>query len=174
MPFKRLYAVTIYNEPAGQNASVIGITRFAPTNPSPIMITWSSTFETGVKSIDRDHASLIQCLNELEQAIAAGKGSRKIPETLATLEKYARDHFLREELCMHKVACPMAATNAAAHKSFLAQVAHARERCESPNAGAFVATEIHRRLCVWMTEHILQVDVVGLRSCRRSALADLK
>lgn len=137
------------------------------------MITWTSDYETGVKSIDRAHQALVQCLNELERAIAGGKGSREIPRVLDTLEKYAQVHFLREEGCMRKIQCPMATANAAAHRSFLEQLAQARERCAAPAAGAFVAAETHRRLSEWLTGHILQVDVAGLKSCPRAAVASL-
>lgn len=132
------------------------------------MLTWSSEYETGVQSIDSDHRQLVRSLNELEKAIAEGQGSARIGSLLSFLEKYAAEHFTREEACMHRHQCPVAAVNKAAHGQFLAKFEAARQRvAQAPAAGALVAIQTHRELCDWMVNHILRVDL-NIKGCVRS------
>lgn len=131
------------------------------------MITWSPNYNTGVASIDTQHQKLVGYLNELEAAIAKGAGSREIPALVAKMESYADEHFRHEEGCMHRVNCPTAQQNVTAHKEFMTMVAQAKGRlASSGNTAALVASRMHRELSDWTVNHILRIDVDGLKRCR--------
>ncbi len=129
------------------------------------MISWSSEYETGVASVDADHRRLMEGLNELEQALSSGSGSRRIGEVLAFLASYAADHFAREEACMNRFNCPTAIANKAAHRDFIIKFTAAQSRIEkSPNSAALIALQVHRELSDWIVNHILRIDS-ALKTC---------
>ncbi|PTY05498.1 hemerythrin [Opitutaceae bacterium EW11] len=129
------------------------------------MLTWSPEFETGVAMIDNDHQQLVKGLNDLERALADGQGSAKIANLLAFLEKYAAEHFRREEDCMQRHRCPVAAANEKAHQQFMAKFASAKARiAKSPGSSALVAIQTQRELSDWIVQHILRVDL-HIKAC---------
>ncbi len=128
------------------------------------MITWKSEFDTGVAEVDHDHKRLVEGLNKLEELLTTGKGSETIPAVLAFLERYANEHFAREETCMHRMQCPTLAANIAAHAQFRLTFAKAKEKLQNPAAGALVARQVHTELVNWITTHIMKIDM-GLRRC---------
>lgn len=131
------------------------------------MLTWKSEFETGEPQIDADHRMLVDGLNQLETALHDGRGSQAVSSLLDFLDRYSTIHFAREEKCMAEVRCPVAARNVQAHEQFRRIFATARTRLGSGGATALIAVRIHRELCDWITNHILQVDS-GLKACLRA------
>lgn len=133
------------------------------------MLKWSSDYDTGVPSVDADHRKLVEGLNQLEMALATGRGSKEIPALLAFLEEYATGHFAREESCMNRMRCPTAAANKAAHQEFIATFGKAKQKiATSSGSAALVAMQVHRELCDWMVNHILRIDT-ALRICKPPA-----
>jgi len=135
----------------------------APTTFSP-MIIWKAEFETGVAEVDTDHKRLVDGLNKLEELLATGQGSEHINSVLDFLGRYADQHFTREEACMHRYQCPMAAANKAAHAQFRDTFTRAREKLAKTNSGALVARQVHGELVAWLSNHILKIDT-SLRGC---------
>ena len=119
--------------------------------------------------MDGEHRTLIENLNRLETAIQTGAGTSRIIEAVDALEAFAAAHFSREEACMHRLRCPTAAANRAAHGEFLAKVRQARTRIQSSGCSILVAGTFHRELCDWTSAHLTTVDS-AVRSClsRRS------
>ncbi len=131
------------------------------------MIVWKPEFDTGVAEVDHDHKRLAEGLNKLEELLQTGRGSEGIPAVLDFLERYANEHFAREETCMHRLKCPTAAANVTAHAQFRQTFAKAKEKLQNPAASALVARQVHGELVAWITSHILKIDM-GLRSCPRA------
>ncbi len=138
-----------------------------PHNRPPNMIVWKTEFDTGVAEVDHDHKRLVEGLNKLEELLQTGRGSESIPAVLGFLERYANEHFAREEACMHRLKCPNAAANVAAHAQFRQTFAKAKDKLQNASAGALVARQVHGELVAWITNHILRIDM-GLRSCPRT------
>ena len=128
------------------------------------MLNWKPEFDTGVAEVDNDHKRLVEGLNKLEELIKTGKGSESIPAVLAFLERYANEHFAREETCMHRMQCPTQAANLTAHAQFRETFAKAKESLAKPGASALVATRVHGELVAWLSTHIMKIDM-GLRRC---------
>jgi hemerythrin-like metal-binding protein len=127
------------------------------------MIIWSETFATGIPRVDRDHQTLIAIINELETALAEGRGSQIIEEILSRLARYADDHFLYEEGCMHRHRCAMAAANKQAHLQFSQMIVDARAELTASNR-ALTSRRVHLQLSNWFVNHVLTVDS-SLRGC---------
>ena len=60
-------------------------------------VQWSDDLTTGIDKIDNQHKNLIIKVNELLQAINAGKGKRQIGSMLEFLGEYVVEHFSTEE-----------------------------------------------------------------------------
>ncbi len=139
--------------------------RRARPAPVPyIMIIWKSEYETGVAEVDHDHQRLVEGLNKLEELLQTGRGSESVAAVLGFLERYANEHFSREETCMHRLKCPNAAANVAAHAQFRQTFAKAKEKLENPGSSALVARRVHGDLVEWITSHILKIDM-ALKTC---------
>jgi len=130
------------------------------------MITWNNEFATGVDFVDHDNQVLIDNLNRLEVALRDGEGAARIGDLLNFLERYAKEHFAREEKCMDQVRCPVAAHNRAAHKEFIASIAEAKDRLFATNSATAVSIKVHREMCQWIREHIMKIDL-NLRACAK-------
>lgn len=131
------------------------------------MISWSETFATGVARIDEEHQKLVAMLNQLEEAIQVGRGSKLISALVGDLRLYADRHFNHEESCMEQYRCPTAAENKEAHAHFREMLAKAQLRLTG-GGNALAAQQVHRELCEWIVKHVLRVDS-ALRSCKRTA-----
>ena len=128
------------------------------------MIIWSPEFETGIPEVDHDHQVLVDNLNRLETALQQRAGAEHINGMVAFLKRYAQQHFTREEGCMSRLHCPVAAANKIAHIKFIQTCAEARKKLESPTAASGVAIKIHSEMCAWIRDHILKIDL-NLRQC---------
>lgn len=128
------------------------------------MIHWKSEFDTGVAEVDHDHKRLVEGLNKLEELITTGRGSESISAVLGFLDRYSNEHFAREEACMHRMQCPAAAANKAAHAQFRETFAKAKAKLGGTGASALVARQVHSELVAWITNHILKIDM-NMRSC---------
>ena len=56
----------------------------------------------------------------------------------------------------------------AAHAQFRQTFAKAKDKLQNASAGALVARQVHGELVAWITNHILKIDVLGLRACARA------
>ena len=123
------------------------------------MISWKPDYETGVAEVDHDHKRLFEGINKLEELVQTGRASASIPAVIDFLERYANEHFAREEAWMERVKCPCAAANLAAHAQFRQTFAKAKERLKNPGTAALVAHQVHKELGDWLTNHILKIDI---------------
>ncbi len=58
---------------------------------------WNSTYESGIASINYNHRRLISALNDIDDMIENGAGSRAIGDGLGDLYNLATAHFALEE-----------------------------------------------------------------------------
>lgn len=132
------------------------------------MIQWSEKYSTGSDTLDYQHQTLIDNINQLEQVLSLTHPLREDCEYMVQmvdfLEFYANAHFKAEEECMEAFRCPAHALNQQAHANFMlifgAFKAHNR-------AEAFpreIVEQLHGVASSWIVEHILRVDT-QLRPC---------
>jgi hemerythrin len=132
------------------------------------MIEWTKEFETGFPLLDAQHRKLFDMIAEMTvflEAPAVDDG--KIQEFVASLEKYAREHFECEERCMDQTGCLAREINLEAHRIFLDGVV--RFKADFLGRGEkreFVAI-LQASLNAWLRNHILRVDS-ALRASKRT------
>lgn len=124
----------------------------------PEKITWSEAIETGVTLVDLQHKYLIDIINELAEAINSGEAGIRIGKILNLLKYYTEWHFGREELCMEKHACPVAAKNKKAHGHFMDTFEGFQQEYRASGGSLEIAERMYRVLTEWLVSHIQGVD----------------
>jgi hemerythrin len=115
---------------------------------------WDDKFATGVRQIDLQHLELIQLINELESAHAAGRQAEAIDEVLPRLGAYVLFHFGTEESLIPVQASAHAEKHRRQHAEFADRVAELREGIlDSDDLEALII--FLRR---WLVEHIMKTD----------------
>jgi hemerythrin len=121
-------------------------------------IAWDASMTTGVDSLDDEHRQLISWLNDLLSAMSLGRGSAEIAGLLDQLGSYSVTHFGREEECMAKYRCPVAAQNIAAHRDFVTTFTSFRHEFDRDGAAAHLVVRIEIEMMRWLTSHIKRTD----------------
>jgi hemerythrin len=120
------------------------------------LITWTNTLSVGIKEIDAQHQQLIKLINELHDAMKAGKGSAILGSTLGALADYTVYHFGTEEQMFKETGYPDAKAHMAEHKALTQQVLSIKAKFE---AGQSVITiDLMEFLRNWLNDHIKGVD----------------
>ena len=127
------------------------------------MIQWNASLATGHPQVDQDHQKLIVSLNELEIALKEGAGKEQVSQLIAFLNRYAREHFSREEAHMLRVGCPAHEENKREHAQFVAKLDGWVHRLNEGVSTALVL-EIFRETSAWIRVHIVRTDC-KLRGC---------
>jgi hemerythrin len=121
-------------------------------------ISWDPSMTTGVDSLDAQHKQLITWLNELLAAMSIGRGRTEVAGLLDQLGDYTVTHFGKEEECMIRYKCPVAAQNVSAHKEFIATFTSFREEFERDGATAHLVVRVESELMRWLAGHIKRTD----------------
>lgn len=82
-------------------------------------IEWDESMALGVRDIDDEHRSLVDCYNRVFQAIFSRNEPAIVETALQTLLDHTRDHFLSEEALMEGIDYPGLATHRAEHQALL-------------------------------------------------------
>lgn len=128
------------------------------------MTDWHTRFETGFPQIDEEHQEFFRRLDALRTALRSGAGRDKSAELIGLLQKYALQHFAREEAVMRQVGCAALGKNCAAHRAFAERMEGWLDLLCSGGGGDALAIDIEREASEWMEKHILQIDC-QLRHC---------
>jgi len=121
------------------------------------MMEWQDSFSVGVTAMDLQHKQLVAMVNQLFDAMRAGKGDLVVKTLLPNLASYTRSHFNAEEKLMHEAGFPDIAAHQAEHHILSQQVSDLLERIK---AGKMVATvSLATFLKNWLTSHILDTDM---------------
>jgi len=119
-------------------------------------IEWNNNMSVGNPAIDRDHRALIQYVNEMHSAMAAGKGKEIVGSILAKLVKYTQEHFGREEVIWKAGGYADFDRHKQQHVDLLNTVAEFKGKYDK---GAVLLTlDVMNFLRDWLTNHILKSD----------------
>ncbi|MDR2187823.1 MAG: bacteriohemerythrin [Azonexus sp.] len=121
-------------------------------------IIWSAALETGHRQIDLQHQELVVLINELTDALEAGREFEALDDVLPRLSSYVLFHFGTEEMLMPGLPAgnTHAAAHCQAHRNFtdrvkaLQESAAAGEKLEVGPLADFLKN--------WLTNHIMNTD----------------
>lgn len=120
------------------------------------LITWASMLSVGVKEIDEQHKKLVELINQLNDAMLAGKGREALGRILGELASYTQYHFSTEERLMTQHKYEESPQHKEQHKALIKQVGDFKAQFES--GSAMISVELMNFLRDWLTNHILKTD----------------
>lgn len=120
-------------------------------------IQWSEDYSVGISSIDEQHKTLINYINDLNTAMAVGEANIIIGDILLGLGQYTKKHFQYEEELFEKYGYPSSDSHIKEHQALLEQVSSLKLRFESDLSGS-LSLEIMQFLKNWLMNHIQKSD----------------
>jgi hemerythrin len=120
------------------------------------LLTWNSKYSVGIKTLDSQHTTLFDSLNELHSAMMNGQGRTITGPLLRNLVEYTRTHFSAEEALMAKSNFPGLAAHRLEHKHLTRQVEDFVGRLD--RGEATINLDLLKFLQEWLTGHIQSSD----------------
>jgi hemerythrin len=120
------------------------------------LFTWNDSYSVQVKAMDEQHKKLFALINQLHDAMAAGKARTMLGPILSELLDYTRTHFTAEEKALEKVAYPGLAEQKKEHAIFIGKIIEFQEKNEGGSLTASIETS--RFLRDWLLNHIMVID----------------
>jgi len=118
---------------------------------------WKEAYSVKIAEIDKQHKKLIDFVNELNEAMAQGKGKEASAKVLDALIDYTKVHFAYEEKLMRDNGYPDFAEHKAKHDKMAAKVLSLQQQCRQGNAS--LSFEVTKFLQDWLNKHILGTDM---------------
>ena len=124
------------------------------------MVEWEAKYETGVEDVDKQHQSLFEYINLMEECIEdkTFEGTR-IEIILNFFQMFAATHFSLEETCMLRTKCPAYDINQKAHKQFLEYYKSFRVKYKASDEKLKLLKEFHGVMIKWLSGHIMKIDM---------------
>lgn len=119
------------------------------------LMQWSQMFSVGVTQFDNEHKKLVDLLNNLHDAMKAGKGNDVIGKTLDGLISYTATHFASEEKLMQQHNYPAFAKHKTEHISLTNQALQIQKDF---HAGKALPSNLLQFLKDWLLKHIGNED----------------
>lgn len=121
------------------------------------LLTWTEKLSVGVGMLDEDHKRLVGMVNELFDAMQAGKGRDVLGRILDGLVQYTKIHFAHEESFFARTAYPAAAAHKQEHDALTQQVVEV-QRKYAAGGDAALSLEVLQFLKNWLVKHIQGSD----------------
>lgn len=132
-------------------------------------IDWTKDLETGNQTIDSQHKQLIQAINNLTTACAAGKGRDNLPETIDFLANYTAKHFGDEEKLQMQSKYPDYPNHKKLHDGFKAVVADLGQKLKAEGPTGVLVIQVNSNIGGWLVNHIKKEDTKVAAHLRQSS-----
>jgi hemerythrin-like metal-binding protein len=120
------------------------------------LISWNKNYSVGIEEMDIQHKQLLLIMNNLNDAIQAGKGQEALQEIFIDLTAYARQHFAEEEIIMRDNKYPEREAHMVFHRELENKVKEYRQMFE--DGVAVAGSDVLDFLKEWLIQHILKQD----------------
>lgn len=120
------------------------------------LIQWDSSFSVNVRELDDQHGALIKLINELHDAMQAGKAKDLLNKIIVELVNYTVNHFSTEEKYFAQFGYTEAETHIAEHKKFIDEVASFKKEFDEGRLG--LSIKVMNFLSDWLRNHIKGTD----------------
>ncbi len=121
-----------------------------------LFVEWSNELSVGISEVDEEHQKLVAILNQLDEVMKTGKGTRVMSEILNQLVEYTVVHFESEEKFMVASEYPGLALHQTQHRQLVEKVEKLRVKFVA--SGKRITREMMDFLKYWPTNHILVDD----------------
>mgnify|MGYP000871067617 FL=1 len=133
-------------------------------------IVWDEVYATGIASIDEQHKHLVSLINRMFEALSQKKGKEEVLYVIEEMSRYARCHFLAEELLMEKAGCPDIAEHRLFHDAFSSKVDDFLFKYKQDEEA--LSAEVTIFLTNWLNEHLSSTDHKYLKNVKNLDLPD--
>jgi hemerythrin len=120
-------------------------------------IEWKDEYSVGIKEIDDQHKYFISLLNDLYNAIVAGKSREDLKELFLYLADYAEKHFATEEKYFDEFNYDGAAEHKAKHQEMRLEIEKIKNMDDEEKEIDFYGNIVYL-LKNWLEEHLAQMD----------------
>ena len=117
---------------------------------------WAEKYKIGILFVDVQHKQLVDIINRLHGAMAAGKGKDQLDATLQELIRYTKSHFSAEEKILRSHLYPDLKAHHEEHERLTAAVVEFRRKLANNKIGLSIG--VMDFLKDWLGNHILGVD----------------
>ncbi|MFZ8934785.1 MAG: bacteriohemerythrin [Bacteriovoracaceae bacterium] len=121
------------------------------------LIEWGPKYQTGIKSIDSQHEKLVGYINDLHEAMLAGKGGEVVEKILQLLIDYTETHFNYEEKLFEVHKYTKEKEHRRLHSLLVQDIKDFKAKFE--NGETELTEELMEFLKDWLENHILIEDV---------------
>lgn len=121
-------------------------------------IKWRKELEIGIAVIDNQHKELVDAINKLLEASAAGRAKEEIGSTLNFLSDYVITHFNFEQEYQKRHNYPKYAEHLKLHQFFLQEVQEMKRQFEQEGASLPFIIQFNKRIVDWFVNHISKAD----------------
>lgn len=119
-------------------------------------INWTNDYNTGFSKIDSQHMKLVGLINELQEAMKAGKAKDILARILKELTDYTVTHFSAEEKFMSQNKYISFLTHKKSHDDFVNKIKDYQSKVE--NGQSLISIDMLNFLKDWLLKHILVSD----------------
>jgi diguanylate cyclase (GGDEF)-like protein/hemerythrin-like metal-binding protein/PAS domain S-box-containing protein len=132
---------------------------FGPADETPAELTprlnWSREFESGIREVDEQHRVLFDMLNRIFDDIGAGCDSVELERHLKALSRYARFHFVAEEIYMERHGSADKKKHRQDHKKLIEEIDSIMGHVDMERNSVTVLLEF---LKDWLMSHLRKFD----------------
>lgn len=121
------------------------------------LMEWSDRLSVGITQFDNEHKRLVGMVNDLFDAVQAGKGKDALGRILDGLITYTKTHFANEERYMTQHGYPDLPAHKAEHDALAKQVLDVQAKYRA-GASAVLSMEVMTFLKGWLVKHIQGTD----------------
>ena len=120
------------------------------------LLEWNASLSVEVAAMDAEHRQLIALVNELNDAMKAGKAKDELDRVFDELARYTRNHFASEEHWMAQAGYPHLDKQKAEHAELLNQVVAFKQAYDAGEA--MISVKLMGFLRDWVRNHIQKSD----------------
>ncbi len=122
----------------------------------PLMV-WNDKLSVGIAQFDEEHKQLVALVNELFDAVQAGRSKEALGGILDSLVAYTKSHFTNEEEHFARLGYPDLDAHKAEHDALASQVLEVQRKYHA-GATATLSMEVMNFLKNWLIKHIQGTD----------------
>lgn len=119
-------------------------------------IYWTDSLSVKIDSIDSEHKTLIDMINEFYENINKKSNNENILSLIKGLKNYSIQHFGREEMLMRQYSYPHFEDHKKQHNDFILKVISIEEKVKKGTI--IISFEITNFLRDWLKHHIQDTD----------------
>jgi hemerythrin-like metal-binding protein len=133
------------------------------------LFVWTESLATGNAYIDNEHHDMVERVNAVLSSIAHKQADAALQQALQELLDFTRDHFVREEEQMRRIAFKGMQNHCIGHTQLMNQLEDVRQQLLSGKP--VEQMDLYHFLTWWVKDHI-RLEDTGLAAAMRAFASD--